>query len=423
MQMTRRRSRTRFAGMAAVALALAAATGCSQGVNASWRGPGSGVPSGEAGGAGAKKVPGEFKIAPAADSTEVSVLDPVTVSVQDATLEAVTVTNPEGKQVGGEFDADHKSWRTSEHLGYSKQYKVTASGANSAGQHIEQTSTFTTFKPKNQTQPYLQANASHLLENGGTYGVGQPVIVHWDEPISDKAAAQKTLQVTTSPQVEGAWHWNGNQEVQWRPKEYWKSGTSVSVKAAVYGKDLGNGVYGQSDVSASFKIGQSRIAIADANTKIMKVYIGGELVRTIPVSMGMGGETTGANGKVIDFWTRSGPHVVLGKAPVTHMSSASYGLTDKSSKFYYDEDIKQTVQISYDGEYTHLADWNIPAHGHTNTSHGCINIGPGNAEWIYNTFTMGDVVDVQNTPKQLQLSENPGGWNMSWDAWQKGSAL
>ena len=68
----------------------------------------------------------------------------------------------------------------------------------------------------------------------------------------------------------------------------WKPGTSVTVKATVYGKDLGGGLYGQSDVSTSFKIGQSKIAIADSNTKTMQVYIGGQLVKTMPVSMGMG---------------------------------------------------------------------------------------------------------------------------------------
>lgn len=420
-----RRPYTRLAGLAAVALALTAVAGCAPDSTVAWRTAGSGMPSGEAGGegVGVKKAPGEFKITPTADATGVSVLDPVTVTAKDATLESVTVTNTDGKQINGEFDAGHKSWHTTEDLGYNKQYKVTASGTNSARQHIEQVSSFTTLKPNNMTLPYLQANASHLLQDGGTYGVGQPVIVHWDEKVPDKAAAQKTLEVTTSPHVEGAWHWSTDQDVQWRPQEYWKPGTQVTVKATVYGKDLGNGLYGQSDVSASFKIGQSKIAIADAATKTMKVYVDGALVKTIPVSMGMGGETKGANGQTIDFWTRSGPHVVIGKAPVTHMSSASYGLTDKSSKYYYDEDIKKTVQISYDGEYMHLADWNIAQQGRVNTSHGCINIGPANIDWVYNNFGPGDVVDVKNTPKQLQLWESPGGWNMSWDDWVKGSAL
>ena len=46
--------------------------------------------------------------------------------------------------------------------------------------------------------PYLRANVSTLLD-GGTFGVGQPVVVWFDEPIKDKAAAERTLTVTTDP--------------------------------------------------------------------------------------------------------------------------------------------------------------------------------------------------------------------------------
>jgi lipoprotein-anchoring transpeptidase ErfK/SrfK len=423
MHVPPRRSAARALGLATAMLALAVLAGCAQGASAAWHGPGdAGVPSGAAGGETAKKFPGEFKITPAADTTGVSVLDSATVTAQDATLDSVTVTNADGRAVDGDFDADHKSWHTTAQFGYGKQYTVTAKGTNSGNQPIEQTSTFTTLKPKNLTMPYLQANASHLLQNGATYGVGQAITVHWDEPITDKAAAQKALQVTTNPHVDGDWYWADKQDVMWRPQQYWASGTQVSVKATVYGQDLGGGLYGQSDVSASFKIGQSRIAIADSASHTMQVYIDGKLVRTIPISMGMGGTTTGANGQTIDFWTRSGVHTVIGKAPVTHMSSASYGLTDKNSPFYYDEDIKQTVQISFEGEYMHLRTWDLTKLGRANTSHGCINIGPADADWVYNTFDIGDVVEVKNTPKQLTISESPGGWNVPWSQWLKGGA-
>jgi lipoprotein-anchoring transpeptidase ErfK/SrfK len=419
-----RRSHIRLLGVAAVVLSLAATTGCGQDTSARWRPAGSaeGLPSGEAGGQGTKKAPGEFKITPAADATDVSVLDPATVTAQDATLDTVTVTNPDGKQVDGAFAADHQSWQTSEHLGYGKEYTVVAKGTNSAGEPIEQTSKFTTFKPKNQTLPYLRANGIHLLKERSTYGVGQPVVVWFDEKITDKAAAQKLLQVETSPHVDGAWSWVSSQEVHWRPPQYWKPGTSVTVKANVYGKDLGGGTYGQSDVSASFKIGDSKIAIADNNTHMMQVFFNGQLVRTIPVSLGKGGTVTGANGQTINFWTNGGPHVVIGKTPTTRMTSASYGIIDPKDKNFYDEVIKLTVQISYSGEYVHLADWNIPAHGRANTSHGCINVGPANAQWFYDNFSSGDIVDVKNSPVTLGETNGLGDWTVGWDQWVKGSA-
>jgi len=424
MHMPPRRSYTRIVGVAAVVLALAAATGCSQGASAHWRNAGEAqdIPSGEAGGQ-PKKAPGEFKITPASNATDVSVLDPATVTAQDATLDSVTVSNPDGKPVAGDLAADHKSWQSSEHFGYGKEYTVVAKGTNSAGEAIDQTSKFTTLKPKNQTMPYLRANGIHLLKERTTYGVGQPVVVWFDEKITDKAAAQKLLDIDTSPHVDGSWSWISSQEVHWRPMAYWKSGTSVTVKASVYGKDLGGGTYGQSDVSASFKIGQSKIAIADYNTKMMQVFFDGQLVKTIPVSMGKGGTVTGSNSQPVNYWTNGGAHVVIGKTPTTRMTSASYGIKDPKDPNFYDEVVKLTVQISYSGEYVHLADWNIPLHGRVNSSHGCINVGPAYAQWFYDNFNSGDVVDVKGSPVTLSESNGLGDWTVSWAQWTKGSAL
>jgi lipoprotein-anchoring transpeptidase ErfK/SrfK len=423
MHLPPRRSYTRVLGVATALLALTASAGCAQGASAQWRSAGDGASvSGEAGGSTPQKVPGEIKITPTADATDVSVLDPVTVTAQDATLDTVTVTNPDGKQVDGEFSADHRSWHSTEEFGYNRQYTVTASGTNSGGQRIEQTSRFNTLKPRNMTMPYLRASDMHLLKERSTYGVGQTIQVWFDEPISDKASVQKLLQVDTDPPTEGAWHWFSSQKVEWRPKEYWKPGTSVTVKGDVYGKDLGGGLYGQADISGSFKIGPSRIAIADNNTHMMQVFVDGQMVRNIPVSLGKGGYYTTTDGQKINYWTNGGPHVVLEKAPVTRMTSASYGVKDPKDPNFYDEQIKLTVRISNSGEYLHMADWNIPQQGHSNTSHGCINIGPANAQWVYDNFVPGDVVDVKNSPVTLNPTNGIGAWTLSWDQWLNGSA-
>jgi lipoprotein-anchoring transpeptidase ErfK/SrfK len=411
-------------GLVVAALIIATTAGCSQAPTAHWRQVGD-EPSASGNGGSAKptKAPGSFVITPAADLADVSVLDPVTVAAQDATLADVTVTNPDGKKVSGEWGAGHTSWHTTESLGYGKRYTVHATGADSSGQPLEQTSGFTTLKPAAQAMPYLRSNDSHLLKERTTYGVGQPIVIYFDRKVPDKAAVQRLLTVTTDPPVEGVWNWISAQEVHYRPEKYWAPGTSVTVKAKLYGKDLGNGTFGQADVSASFKIGPSKIAIADANTKHMQVFIDGAMVRDIPVSLGKGGTVKGSNGQTINYWTNSGPHVVLEKTPTTHMTSASYGLTDKKDPNYYDEEVKLTVRISDTGEFVHLADWNIPQQGRTNTSHGCVNVGPANAQWFYDTFGPGDVVDVRNTPVNLSLTNGLGDWGMSWSDWKKGSAL
>jgi len=267
------------------------------------------------------------------------------------------------------------------------------------------------------TLPYLRASASHLLSERTTYGVGQTITVHFDEAIPDRAAAEKAVTVTAVPAVEGRWHWMDDHEMHWRPQAYWTSGTKVTVTAKVYGKDLGNGLYGQSDSSATFTIGESHVSIADNATHHMVVYVGGAPARDIPVSMGKGGYSKDTKGNAIDFWTRNGAHVVLDKEPVTHMTSTSWGITDKKDPNFYDAMIKDTVHLSYSGEYVHLADWNIPQQGKVNTSHGCINVAPGPIDWFYNLSIPGDVVEVRNSPIPLPIRDGVGDWTVPWAQW------
>lgn len=410
--------------MVAAALVIAVTAGCAPTSVARWRQVGvEDSASGNGGSAKATTPPGSFVITPAADAADISVLDPVTVVAQDATLEAVAVTNPDGKLVQGGWDAAHTTWRTTESFGYGKRYTVRATGVNSAGQPLEQTSAFTTLKPAALAKPWLRANDENLLIDRATYGVGQPVIIAFDRKVPDKAAAQRLLTVTANPPVEGAWNWITDREAHYRPENYWAPGTTVTVKSKVYGKDLGNGTYGQADVSASFKIGPSKIAIADNNTKHMQVLFDGQLVRTIPVSMGMGGTAKGAQGQTINYWTSSGPHVVLSKAPSTKMQSASYGVTDPKHPEFYDLDVKLTVKISDSGEFVHSSPGNVDKHGKANTSHGCINVAPHHAQWFYDNFGPGDIVDVRNSPRKLDLNNGLGDWGVSWSDWKKGSAL
>jgi lipoprotein-anchoring transpeptidase ErfK/SrfK len=389
--------------------ALVVTTGCS-GPRAQWQDAG-GRPAGTPAPQAAK-----LTFSHENNASGISPAEPITVAVDDGRLTSVALTNAEGKEVTGEYDAAKTSWKSSEPLGYDKAYTLVVSSTGDDGKTVQETRTFTTLKPSNFTLPYLRANSGVLLD-GGTFGVGQPIVIWFDEAITDRAAAVSSLTVTTDPPTIGAWRWLNNHEVHWRPQEYWQSGTKVTVAAKVYGVNLGNGLYGQEDRTASFTIGQSKIAIADASTKQMEVYIGGALVRTIPVSMGKNGGEYAPNGNYIDFRTQSGPHVVMGKAEVVRMTSASYGLTDPNSPNYYDTPVKKAVHISGDGEYVHLADWNIPQHGYSNTSHGCINVAPEHIYWFYDTFGVGDVVDVRNTGRNLPLGNGISDWVLSWAEW------
>jgi hypothetical protein len=146
---------------------------------------------------------------------------------------------------------------------------------------------------------------------------------HFDEPISDRAAAQRRLSVRTSPSVPGSWYWLDDQHAHWRPQHYFRPGTVVTAEANIYGTPLGNGLYGQEDSRATFTIGDAHVSIADDLTKQVSVYDNGALVRTMPTSMGMGGSET-IGGQTISFWTQRGIYTVMDKANPVVMDSSTF---------------------------------------------------------------------------------------------------
>jgi len=203
--------------------------------------------------------------------------------------------------------------------------------------------------------------------------------------------------------------------VHWRPAKYWAKGTTVKVSANVLGVNLGNGVYGAANTKTHFTIGRTLVAVCDNNTHRTKVYVDGKMVRNMACSTGRGGYTTIAGGKQIHFWTQNGPHVVLSKELTHSMSSASYGLTDKNNPYYYDpEDVRLCTRISYSGEFLHAAPWNHSL-GRANLSHGCINLSIADAQWVYDNFIVGDVVEVKHSPKSLPVWDGLGDWNVPYD--------
>src|SRR3954454_1688223 len=114
-------------------------------------------------------------VSPAAGKTDVSPIDPVLVSVAGGTLQSGAV-NSGSKKVDGEVQSAG-TWKSTDTMAYSKTYTVTASIKDSTGATVQKTSTFKTLKPKSIASITFQANGLNALKAGGTYGVGQPVIV------------------------------------------------------------------------------------------------------------------------------------------------------------------------------------------------------------------------------------------------------
>ncbi|MCU7725439.1 Ig-like domain-containing protein [Actinoplanes sp. KI2] len=357
-------------------------------------------------------VPVKLGITPATGAKAVSPGEPVVVTVDGGTLRSATVMTG-NRTVRGAVQPDG-TWRSTEDLAYGTTYRVTASATDSLGATVEKTSAFTTLKPRTTAKITFRANAMNSLEAGNIYGVGQPVIVAFSRPVTDRAAAEKAIDISTSPAVEGKFYWASSQAVHWRPARYWAKGTTIKVGVNALGVDLGNGVYGARNATTHFTIGRQLIAINNTRTHRVKVYIDGTLVRDMACSNGRGGYTTGANGQSIHFWTQAGPHVVLHREKWHSMSSASYGLTDPSNPYFYaPEDVEYCTRITYSGEFLHAAPWNHSL-GRANLSHGCVNLGVADARWFFENCLLGDVVEVRHSPKSLPIWDGLGDWAVSF---------
>jgi lipoprotein-anchoring transpeptidase ErfK/SrfK len=248
----------------------------------------------------------------------------------------------------------------------------------------------------------LTSTSGAPLQNGGTYGIGEVVVAHFDAPVGDRSEAEQQLIVSTSPPGSGAWHWVDDQTAHWRPPQYYEPGTVVTITP------------GQQP-PLTFTIGASHVSIADDATKQVSVYDGGKLARTMPTSMGRGG-TDKVGNKTLSFWTQPGVYTVMDKSNPVVMDSSTFGLPI-NSHLGYKESIPYAVRISTDGIYLHELDATVWAQGNTDTSHGCLNLNHDNAAWFYNFSVPGDVVEVRNTGGQpLQLWQN-GDWSVPWDQW------
>lgn len=155
------------------------------------------------------------------------------------------------------------------------------------------------------------------------------------------------------------------------------------------------------------------IAVTDAAAHQLTVYKNGEEIKQIPV-------TTGKPG----FETRNGVKVVLAKERFVRMRSTTVGIAEGSSESY-DLDVHFATRVTWSGEYVHAAPWSVGSQGYANVSHGCVGMSTANAEWFFDTFRPGDLVEVVNSEGDTMepFGNGFGDWNVTWDKWREGSAL
>ncbi len=342
--------------------------------------------------------------------TEVPVDRVVKLKARNGRLTEARLTVADGKgKVSGTIVRDGAAWRAQDLLEPGTTYRLTASAEDEAGESTSFARTFTTDALTLDEQTY----PTFLPSGGETVGIGMPVVLKFDLPVQDKAAFEKHLSVKTSPAQKGAWHWLSDNEVHWRPKDYWKPGTKVTARADINSVPAGSGIYGQEDRVTRFTVGDAVILRADIPSHQMKVFRNGKLLRTIPISAGKDG-----------FTTRSGVKVIVEKHRYKDMSSASIGIADEDNSDFYDlENVEYAQRVTYSGEFLHAAPWSVGAQGNSNVSHGCVGMSTSNAGWLFGITSVGDVVETTGTGRPTEVGNGFGDWNMPFRDYKQGSAL
>ena len=204
--------------------------------------------------------------------------------------------------------------------------------------------------------------------NGAVVGVAYPVIVTFTGPVRDRAAAERTITITSPDHMSGRFDWLDNNVVQWIPNGYWPAHSHIGVTVHA--------------LSTGFDTGDQVVGTASISQHTFTVSVNGEVLRTMPASMGKPSRPT-----------PMGNFTALSKERTVRMDSRTIGIP-LSSPEGYDIVASWAVRVTGSGVYVHSAPWSVDSQGYANVSHGCINLSPDNAEWYFNTVHIGDPINV-----------------------------
>ena len=150
----------------------------------------------------------------------------VSIGVRHGTLESVTVTQSGGPVMAGKVTGNGAAWVSTGLPRPGTRYVVAASATSTAGQTTSLAGSFAVAAVPTSRRLTLTVSPG----TGSVVGVGAPVIIRFDQSVVNRAAVERSLVVSSSTPVTGAWHWFGDREVHFRPENYWPADSTVDVK-------------------------------------------------------------------------------------------------------------------------------------------------------------------------------------------------
>ncbi|MCB0902251.1 MAG: hypothetical protein KDB83_09065, partial [Actinobacteria bacterium] len=206
---------------------------------------------------------------------------PIVVVAEDGTLADVAVQGPKGL-LKGSYNPERNTWTSkASTLDFNTKYTIEATATNGAGNPTTVERTIKTVNPQT-----LVGISSVSVADDVTVGVGMPIRVTFDAPVKNKKAVEEQLQVKTSTPVVGAWSWESDEVVVFRPKKYWPDNTEIEVVMPLKGVKTGPGAYGEANNEISYQTGDSMVSVYDANKHTLVVKKNGKVVKKFPATSG-----------------------------------------------------------------------------------------------------------------------------------------
>jgi lipoprotein-anchoring transpeptidase ErfK/SrfK len=260
------------------------------------------------------------------------------------------------------------------------------------------------------------------FDDGQTFGVGIPVIAMFSQEVVDATALQKATTVTINGQKRtgGRWYFeplSGHPgypiEGDYRMHDPWPAHSRIFVDIPAKGLSAGPGLGFDDSLTSTFSTGASHILTVSNARHTLTLTVDGQPKAHYPVSLGASNTPTAR-----------GIKVVMEKGLDIRMTGPGYD----------DPHVKFTQRLTYGGEYLHAAPWNCTSGpgcagpgnniGSANSSNGCTNLIPGDAEKLYNTLIIGDIVKYPDADGPLMtMGAGYGDWNVPWAQWLTGGAV
>ena len=349
--------------------------------------------------------------------------NPVKVTVHAGKITKLTLTGDDGSQISGQVAPDETSWTNTERLDYNTVYTFAGTATSTNGKPTTISGTISTVKPANTERASIQ------IPDGGTVGVGAPIIVTFSRGGEEPGGGRGRTQghhvgrgqtsgqlglaagrghpgpgAYCSPRCTGARRpaRSRGRLRTGRPSPRFTSRPTSRASITV----AGNGARKISPPTSPS--GRSQIVIADASTFHLKVIVNNKPTKDYAVSYG--------KDSVPGRATLTGIHIVTEKYPTFAMCNPQFDYCNAQEKW--------AVRINNNGEFIHENLKAAAFFGIANVSHGCINMGEPDAQNYYNSAIYGDPVEVTNTGGPAMTAQDSlYDWIYSPDQWKALSAL